>query len=48
MDYVRRLVELGYIDAEAVSIVQGERDPPGHGITLQPVGHRNAKPHTKT
>ncbi|RJE22376.1 hypothetical protein PHISCL_05279 [Aspergillus sclerotialis] len=38
MEYVRRLVQLGYIDASAVQVVQSLRDPPTHGIGLQPVG----------
>ena len=37
MDYVRRLVQLGYIDASAIQIVQSSRDPPTHGIGMQPV-----------
>ncbi|QKX58274.1 uncharacterized protein TRUGW13939_05396 [Talaromyces rugulosus] len=37
MEYVRRLVDLGYIDASAIQIVQSKRDPPTHGIGLQPV-----------
>ncbi|PGH26515.1 hypothetical protein AJ80_01829 [Polytolypa hystricis UAMH7299] len=38
MEYVRRLVDLGYIDASAIAIVQSKRDPPNHGIGLQPAG----------
>jgi Fe2+ transport system protein FeoA len=38
MDYVRRLVQLGYIDESAIEIVQSKRDPPSHGIGLVGVG----------
>ncbi|KAI1905855.1 hypothetical protein LOZ12_005065 [Ophidiomyces ophidiicola] len=38
MDYVRRLVSLGYIDQSAIQIVQSERDPPTHGVGLNPAG----------
>jgi hypothetical protein len=37
-DYVKRLVAAGYIGEDAVSIVQARRDPPSHGIGLQPAG----------
>lgn len=37
MEYVRYLVEKGYIGAEAVDIVQSQRDPPTHGIGLRAV-----------
>jgi hypothetical protein len=32
MEFVRKLVELGYLDASAVEIVRGKRDSPTHGI----------------
>ena len=38
MDYVRFLVGKGYIDAEAIVVVQAERDPPSHGVGLHSVG----------
>lgn len=38
MEYVRHLVHLGYIGAGAIDIVQSKRDPPTHGVGLQPVG----------
>ncbi|KAI9835729.1 MAG: hypothetical protein M1819_001907 [Sarea resinae] len=38
MAYVRRLVSLHYLEPEALQIVQSHRDPPSHGIGLQPVG----------
>lgn len=38
MEYVRRLVHLGYIGADAIGIVQSKRDPPTHGVGLQPIG----------
>ncbi|KAH8698965.1 hypothetical protein BGW36DRAFT_426645 [Talaromyces proteolyticus] len=38
MEYICYLVELGYIDVSAIEIVQSKRDPPSHGIGLQPVG----------
>ncbi|PMD33309.1 hypothetical protein L207DRAFT_571503 [Hyaloscypha variabilis F] len=37
-DYVRRLVDLGYIGEEAVNTVHAQRDPPSHGIGLQAAG----------
>lgn len=37
-DYVKRLVTFGYIGEDAVSKVQAQRDPPSHGIGLQPAG----------
>ncbi|EDN07708.1 hypothetical protein I7I51_04382 [Histoplasma capsulatum] len=38
MEYVRHLVHLQYLDAGAIQIVQSKRDPPTHGIGLQPLG----------
>ncbi|PLB37149.1 uncharacterized protein BDW47DRAFT_107469 [Aspergillus candidus] len=38
MEYIRHLVRKGLVDASAVEIVQSKRDPPGHGIGLQPAG----------
>ncbi|PLN82765.1 hypothetical protein BDW42DRAFT_166106 [Aspergillus taichungensis] len=38
VEYVRHLASKGIIDASAVEIVQSRRDPPGHGIGLQPAG----------
>ncbi|KAF2170598.1 hypothetical protein M409DRAFT_19415 [Zasmidium cellare ATCC 36951] len=38
MDYLRHLVKKGLLDASAVDIAQAERDPPGFGIGLRPVG----------
>ena len=37
MDFVRRLVSLGWIGEDAIGFVEGERDPPSHGIGLNPV-----------
>lgn len=37
MEYVRSLVAKGYIGAEAIDIVQAQRDPPSHGIGLRAV-----------
>ena len=38
IEFVNRLVQLGYIEQNAVNIVQSHRDPPNHGIGLRPVG----------
>ncbi|EEQ35033.1 hypothetical protein McanMca71_001771 [Microsporum canis] len=38
MEYVRHLVQLQYLDAGAIQIVQSKRNPPTHGIGLQPIG----------
>jgi hypothetical protein len=38
MEYVRRLVDLRYIGADAIEVVQSKRDPPTHGIGLQLIG----------
>jgi hypothetical protein len=38
MEYVRRLVDLRYIGADAIEVVQSKRDPPTHGIGLQSIG----------
>ncbi|KAG5290135.1 hypothetical protein I7I48_09664 [Histoplasma ohiense] len=38
MEYVRHLVHLQYLDAGAIQIVQSKRDPPTHGVGLQPLG----------
>lgn len=38
MEYVHRLVHLQYLDAGAIQIVQSKRDPPTHGVGLQPLG----------
>jgi hypothetical protein len=35
MEFVRQLVALGYIDANAVDIVHSKRDHPSHGIGLR-------------
>jgi hypothetical protein len=40
MEYVRHLVAKGLIGAEAIQVVQSKRDPPSHGIGLQPAGQR--------
>ena len=32
MDFVRRLVELGYLNSDAIDKVQAKRDPASHGI----------------
>lgn len=40
MDFVRHLVSKSLITAEAIQIVQSKRDPPNHGIGLQPAGRR--------
>ncbi|PGH12743.1 hypothetical protein AJ79_04104 [Helicocarpus griseus UAMH5409] len=36
-EYIRRLADLQYINVSAIQIVQSKRDPPSHGIGLQPV-----------
>ena len=38
MDYLRLLVDKGYINAEAVEAAHAERDAPSHGIGLRPTG----------
>jgi hypothetical protein len=38
MDYVRLLVDKGYINTEAIAAVQNERDPPDHGVGLRHIG----------
>ena len=38
MDFVRRLVQVNYLNEAAIEIVQAQRDPPSHGIGLQPAG----------
>jgi hypothetical protein len=38
MEYVRELVRVGYIGPEAMQAVNSRRDPPNHGIGLQPAG----------
>ncbi|KEZ41051.1 hypothetical protein SAPIO_CDS7096 [Scedosporium apiospermum] len=38
MEYLRRLVSQGHIEESAVTIAQGERDPPEYGIGLRRVG----------
>lgn len=40
MEYVRHLVAKGLIAADAIQIVQSKRDPPTHGIGLQPAARR--------
>lgn len=32
MEFARKLVELGYVDASVADTVQAKRDPPTHGI----------------
>lgn len=32
MDFVKRLVELGFLESTAEAIVQSKRDSPTHGI----------------
>ncbi|KAJ5562879.1 hypothetical protein N7535_002675 [Penicillium sp. DV-2018c] len=39
MEFIRYLVAQGLIAAEAIQIVQSQRDPPNHGIGLQPFHH---------
>lgn len=41
IDFTGRLVDLEYIDASAIEIVQAKRDPPAHGIGLRPIGKLN-------
>ncbi|KAK3900204.1 hypothetical protein C8A05DRAFT_36168 [Staphylotrichum tortipilum] len=36
MEYLRRLVELGYLEEGVIRIAQEQRDPPTHGIMLRP------------
>ncbi|GKZ36443.1 hypothetical protein AbraIFM66950_007515 [Aspergillus brasiliensis] len=38
MEFVRHLVAQGLLEGDAAQIVQSKRDPPAHGIGLQPVG----------
>ncbi|OAL69832.1 hypothetical protein A7D00_5871 [Trichophyton violaceum] len=38
VEFVDKLIEKNYIDAQAREIVQAHRDPPSHGVGLQPVG----------
>lgn len=38
MDFVRRLVQVNYLNEAAIEIVQAQRDPPNHGVGLQPAG----------
>jgi hypothetical protein len=38
MEYVQRLVQVNYLNAAAIDIVQSKRDPPEFGIGLNPVG----------
>ncbi|KAF1359465.1 hypothetical protein EJ07DRAFT_166039 [Lizonia empirigonia] len=40
MDYVRRLVTVGYIDEAAIATVQSRRDAPNVGIGLRPAAAR--------
>lgn len=40
MEYVRHLVAKGLIGEDAIQIVQSKRDPPTHGIGLQPAVRR--------
>ncbi|KAI9763037.1 MAG: hypothetical protein M4579_000101 [Chaenotheca gracillima] len=37
IDFVRRLVQLGYISPEAIDVVQIQRDPPSFGVGLRPI-----------
>lgn len=45
MDYVRHLVALRYLPGLAIEMVQSRRDPPGHGIGLQPLGNGRGSGH---
>ncbi|EEQ90662.2 uncharacterized protein BDCG_05782 [Blastomyces dermatitidis ER-3] len=38
MDYVHHLVHHQYLNENAIQIVQSARDPPNHGVGLNPVG----------
>lgn len=38
MEYIHHLVAKGYIEAQAIQIVQSKRDPPTFGIGLRPIG----------
>ncbi|KAI4940331.1 hypothetical protein J4E86_010965 [Alternaria arbusti] len=40
MDYVRRLVQKGYLQESAIETVQARRDPPNVGIGLRPAAER--------
>ena len=42
MEYLGRLVELGYLEEGVLKIAQEERDPPTHGIMLRPGGGEGA------
>jgi hypothetical protein len=42
MDYIRRLVAVGYIDRAAIVIVHSKRDAPDFGIALRPAAARQA------
>lgn len=37
MDFLRFLLNKGYISQAAYDLAQSQRDPPGHGVGLQPV-----------
>ena len=43
MEYVRELVRTSYIGSEAIAAVNSQRDPPTHGIGLQPVKRGDEK-----
>ncbi|EFE43416.1 hypothetical protein TRV_01801 [Trichophyton verrucosum HKI 0517] len=38
VEFVDKLIEKNYIHAQAREIVQAHRDPPSHGVGLQPAG----------
>lgn len=43
LEYVRRLVALGYLDEAAIDIVQSNQDPPQVGIGLRSVADAQKK-----
>lgn len=40
MEFIRHLVGKGYLGSEAIQIVQSKRDPPSHGVGIQPALRR--------
>lgn len=42
MEFIRSLVAKGLLDSEAIRVVQSKRDPPSHGIGLQPAFPRTS------
>lgn len=40
MEYVRRLVEVGYLEEAAIAILESKQEGPEAGIRLRPVADR--------